>query len=121
MSEELKPCPFCGSEKATVHTQEDPIANGSPSFGFTFWTIARVVCDGCGATGTTYIDKKKRKAIADSITAWNHRQPDTGLVEAFGNLIDSILHNVTVEYMDEMIDGGMTKAIKLLAKYRSKD
>ena len=49
------------------------------------------------------------------------RQPATELVEAFGNLIDSILHNVTVEYMDEMIDGGMTKAIKLVTKYRSKD
>ena len=115
MSEELKTCPFCPSEKATVHTQEDPIANGSPSFGFTFWTIARVVCDGCGATGTTYIDKKKSKAIADSITAWNHRQPDTGLVKAFRDCMSYVdIDNLTMQAKEKEWE-------QALAKYEGKE
>jgi hypothetical protein len=44
----------------------------------------------------------------------------SGLLEAFSDLIESILDNVTIEYMDEMTEGKMSIATKTLDKYKDK-
>ena len=71
----ILPCPFCGGENVTVHTEEYPVANGKPKFGFAFWIKANAMCDNCGSSSAHYINKKKRKAIAEAIKAWNHHPP----------------------------------------------
>lgn len=52
MSDELKPCPFCGGEPALIHPDEE-------------WD-AVVVCEKCGAVITKDSD-------AEAIFAWNAR------------------------------------------------
>lgn len=51
MDEELKPCPFCGSERVTAEC------------------IEYVTCRKCGADGPYFTDADTEKAIA----AWNKR------------------------------------------------
>jgi hypothetical protein len=68
---------------------------------------------------------KKKKNLGHIIPWGITKKPvkksaEQELVEAFGDLIDSILDNVTIEYMDEMLEGGMTKAIETLAKCKEK-
>lgn len=56
MSEELKPCPFCGESKAI--TTEETLANG-------LWAS---LCDRCGACGPVCEDKLV------AIQQWNERK-----------------------------------------------
>lgn len=56
MTEELKPCPFCGCADLKV-------AHAG------FQAVAMVECNVCGAEGPCFVRDK------DAITAWNRRAP----------------------------------------------
>jgi len=57
MSEELKPCPFCGGEAET---------------GFEDWhTGGHVKCTKCGAIGPVWSNDTQ-----EAVDAWNARSPD---------------------------------------------
>ena len=57
MSEELKPCPFCGCKTINMNKNID---------GHIFWFY----CYGCGATGPRKLSRD------DAETAWNRRVDD---------------------------------------------
>ena len=102
-NEELKPCPFCNIED-DFYVYYDP---DDPD------DVAYVECTFCYCCGP------HKPTRSDAIAAWNHRQPDTGLVEALEKILE------------DAIDGDengmcMYYSIKLevndlLAKYRSKE
>ena len=74
MSEELKPCPFCGA-----HNRGDilDIYPASPSLGQNKW---RVVCDDCGAEGPTVPAHNADNPDELCERAWNTRADDAELV-----------------------------------------
>lgn len=79
MDEELKLCPFCGSEASII--------NGG--FGRVF-----VNCDGCN---TSTDDGTKERAIA----VWNRRVPDPRIalaVEALENALAAGLPDIVAEH-----------------------
>jgi len=59
MSEELKPCPFCGD---TPHLMDDPTDGGKR-----FWWTE---CRECGALNAYFRTK------GEAVAAWNRREPD---------------------------------------------
>lgn len=61
MGEELKKCPFCGSEANTVF---DPDGTEQPGLGKWAYTVVCRNC--CASTGVCYSKEK-------SIEAWNER------------------------------------------------
>ena len=63
MSEELKPCPFCGGEGVAYLVPDYPKKIG-PRYS--------VICNGCGASVTTIFQYKR-----DAIDAWNRRAERT--------------------------------------------
>ena len=74
LSEELKPCPFCGADVAVVCDCEEFEACNAGCDGCTEEKTYQVVCDftrhGCGAsTGA-------RKTLIEAKFAWNHRAGD---------------------------------------------
>jgi len=88
---ELKPCPFCGKDRAYV-AEQDTDGDG---------LCVYINCDHCGASssysmvtdydeGTDEYDAaEKEKAINSAIEAWNSRDQETriqGLVEALEKL-----------------------------------
>ena len=93
MSEELKPCPFCNSHSGEWRNHDK----------------------GCWFRVNEDIGKDRTpQSKTEMSKAWNTRPAldgDKELVDAFSELTTSILDNVTLEYMDEMTEGRMTKAI----------
>ena len=86
MSEELKPCPFCGAITLTTTARNERIG---------LWTIA-VFCSNCG-NGTSYFDTAE-----EAIAAWNRRTPDyldlaRGLVESLTSVIRLIPDCVQID------------------------
>ena len=67
MTDTLKPCPFCGSDKL----RNRPAAGG----GYEPSTATAIFCFTCGARGS----REPNKAAA--YEAWNHRSPDRELVD----------------------------------------
>ena len=66
MSEELKPCPFCGGEASyKMHDDE-------------WWVVS---CDNCLAEGG-YYDGDESTAPSDARQFWNNRPADTALKAA---------------------------------------
>ena len=98
MIEELKPCPFCPSDDRSV---------------LLIGGLLNPQCNACKSSCGLF------NTEGEAIAAWNHRQPDTGLVEALEKILE------------DAIDGDengmcMYYSIKLevndlLAKYRSKE
>ena len=69
MSEELKPCPFCGGEAR---------CEPNPDQGHKYHPTCYVVCDECGASSNPYNDRLDR---GQAIAAWNSRTPPTSNAE----------------------------------------
>lgn len=65
MSEELKPCPFCGSKKVGCYES---------------WSLWACQCNECGATMLKRGDKE------DAIEAWNQRTERTCRIVPHGHL-----------------------------------
>ena len=74
MTEELRPCPFCGADVAVVYDCEELEACDAACDSCTKERTYQVVCDftrhGCGAsTGA-------RETRIEAEFAWNHRAGD---------------------------------------------
>ncbi len=67
MSDELKPCPFCGGEAKAFYCEE------SGTFD--------VQCQQCGAIPFIGSRTSERKTMADVIAAWNARAEHTCRIE----------------------------------------
>jgi hypothetical protein len=63
MSEEVKPCPFCGSDPKMCSR---PLSNGNGEY------VAYVKC-GCGAVGPTFGYREREGALVAAKSAWNMR------------------------------------------------
>lgn len=63
MSEELRPCPFCGGE---AHAALAAYASGA---------TAHVVCNGCGAKVLGY--GRGERGLRDAVESWNRRAERT--------------------------------------------
>jgi len=77
MSEELKPCPFCGAEAELREVERElPFSTGDENIFF-------AICTNCGCSpfprsGTNIYYKKNSKEIKQKLEkeaaeAWNHR------------------------------------------------
>jgi Lar family restriction alleviation protein len=97
MSEELKPCPFCGSLKFL----EGYDSNDS------FCDIRWVVCRGCGSCGPRLVNKAHIEAIA----AWN-RRPEPPRREAE----QRVYNELHAYYQDLIMPGGAIGREELLAR-----
>ena len=86
MSEELKPCPFCGS---------DDLSEGPHS--------PYIICNGCGAFGPGNSDVTHEEAIK----AWNTRTPEQAIATTLGGVGSEVGSEVTSE-----VRGGGEKAVK---------
>lgn len=67
MSEQLKPCPFCGGKAEAYEVMDYPVEIGKRF---------SVICCGCGAQVTTTFQSKYR-----AIEAWNERKESEGTNE----------------------------------------
>lgn len=68
MSEELKPCPFCGGEAKLVKIERDNYPYGTCDY------ICYVLCKNCGVTGKTFSSENQNEyKETEAITAWNTR------------------------------------------------
>lgn len=65
MSEELKPCPFCGGKPTFVHATSEDIGNG-----YVCRTLAVISCDHCMFDMTGETDE-------DAVVTWNARAERT--------------------------------------------
>jgi Lar family restriction alleviation protein len=65
VNEKLKPCPFCGKEKITIHSIDPDIER----FDDNFWAI----CKSCFSFGPPSNTKK------EAIAAWNKRTEQPAL------------------------------------------
>ena len=63
MTNDLKPCPFCGGE---AHAALAAYASGA---------TAHVVCDGCGAKVYGY--SRSERGLRDAVESWNRRAERT--------------------------------------------
>lgn len=61
MSDELKPCPFCGGKPTFVHATSEDIGNG-----YVCRTLAVISCDHCMFDMTGETDE-------DAVVTWNAR------------------------------------------------
>ncbi len=63
MSDELKPCPFCGSPAKAWGDDSDHFS----------WLLVRIICENtvCGTRGNNYATR------AEAIAAWNRRPTAT--------------------------------------------
>lgn len=66
MSDELKPCPFCGGKPTFVHATSDDIGNG-----YVCRTLAVISCDHCMFDMTGETDE-------DAVVTWNARVDEGG-------------------------------------------
>lgn len=65
MSDELKPCPFCGGKPTFVHATSEDIGNG-----YVCRTLAVISCDHCMFDMTGETDE-------DAVVTWNARAEHT--------------------------------------------
>ena len=66
MTEDLKPCPFCGDGDLEGPTTEQIEASS--------W-VGRITCNCCNAEVTTaYTEPSEAEAIAEIVATWNRRQ-----------------------------------------------
>jgi hypothetical protein len=83
---------------------------------------------GYNAESREEIEKDARESWAEGTSplavalhfVWKREPKVAELTEAFSDLIESILDNVTIEYMDEMTEGKMSIAREALLKYKDK-
>ena len=68
MTNDLRPCPFCGGE---AHAALAAYASGA---------TAHVVCDGCGAKVYGY--SRGERGLRDAVESWNRRAERTCHVES---------------------------------------
>lgn len=69
MSENIKPCPFCGGEGEIMVENTRGCTNGYPSLQFVF-----VQCRCCGAIGgSSCITFRGRQAEFNAVELWNRR------------------------------------------------
>jgi len=106
MSEELKPCPFCGGKAIIVSYGSDD--NGSH----------QIDCDNekcCSPSSNTHRIK------TDAISAWNTRTPDTSAVElalGYHKFADAVEHDLAVPlYLRGLAGVAKTKADEWLKKW----
>lgn len=69
MSDELKPCPFCGGKPTFVHATSEDIGNG-----YVCRTLAVISCDHCMFDMTGKTDE-------DAVVTWNARAERTCRME----------------------------------------
>lgn len=100
MSEELKPCPFCGGEAKL------------PNSGGVFWAI----CNNCCTYQQITHDR------AEAIAAWNKRQHDA-IIEATERLADYLrdenLGYPVILYQAPRGADAIIAAIAIIADYRN--
>jgi Lar family restriction alleviation protein len=103
MSEELKPCPFCGYGKILQNS-------GDGYF---------VSCMKCGSRGSK---KKYYETMSDAITAWNTRPIEDEKDREIAELKKEL--NEVLKMQSENYGSGMTTHLKLLlwaSKYRTRN
>lgn len=89
MSKDLKPCPFCGSDKARIHTEHD-----SDGFG----VFISVKCYECRASsGSKFVTETCPQTFQEVRDDWNTRsQLDSGeWVSVAADAIEKAAHNVS--------------------------
>lgn len=71
MSEELKPCPFCGGEA--------PMESGRYQMDDVMYSFAHVECLSCGACGSGFTEAEKPVESVEALAAdaWNRRADRT--------------------------------------------
>lgn len=115
MSEELKPCPFCGSAECT----QMPDIEENISW-LTGQKIYNVKCTNCGAKGSDqWLERSK------AIEEWNTRaEPDYKAIAeemagalGFYAIMDIYPHNIVVETVVEQDNG--RKARRVLTKWNA--
>lgn len=77
MSDELKPCPFCGGKPTFVHATSEDIGNG-----YVCRTLAVISCDHCMFDMTGETDE-------DAVVTWNARAERTCRIEWRGEIYES--------------------------------
>jgi Lar family restriction alleviation protein len=85
MSEELKPCPFCGRSPQMSSRPQTQVE------GCKFVTFISCMCNGYSASAHRFgIGEDMESAKTSAITAWNHRHPEPKVltVEFIADLID---------------------------------
>ena len=90
MSEELKPCPFCGAKGSFILDEDH---HGE------YYALGCSYVE-CIAHKMFYTESPIDTPIEEAIAAWNHRQGDTGLVEALREY-KKLVHAVLLEYMSD--------------------
>ena len=97
MSDEIKPCPFCGCTDISMYT------NGSDLDNYSYV----VECDGCGCILDTGFDSEER-----AIEEWNHRILPTTKVYVHKYYIGTNLNIVgTPSVMLEYLCGNCKKKV----------